>query len=291
MNDNRTDCIARAGRRGGDPARPAGERRRHALGIEYDGSGFCGWQSQPEGCSVQDALERAVSGIAGEQVRVVGAGRTDAGVHATGQVAHFDTSVVRQPSAWVRGVNALLPPAVAVRWVRAVPPGFHARHSAHSRTYRYLLLNRAQRPGIYARYVGWHHVPLDLAAMREAAAHLVGTRDFDVFRAASCQSRSTERNLMGIDIGRAGEMLVLTFKANAYLHHMVRNMVAALVHVGRGKRPPGWIPGLMEGKDRRERPPTFSACGLYLTHVEYNRGLGLPREEAPVPILEAAPRE
>lgn len=263
-----------------------GERQRYALGIEYDGSRFCGWQSQPSGCSVQDALERAVSEIAGEKVRVLGAGRTDAGVHAVGQVAHFDTAAARQPTAWVRGTNALLPASATVRWARPVSPGFHARHSAHARTYRYLLLNRAQRPGIYADYVGWHHVPLDLDAMRAAAAHLVGTRDFDVFRAASCQSRTTERNLMGLDIRRAGEIVVLTFKANAYLHHMVRNMVAALVYVGRGRRPAEWMPELVEGKDRRARPPTFAASGLYLTHVEYNRAAGFEQAEVPIPILQ-----
>ena len=259
--------------------------QRFAIGIEYDGSRFCGWQSQKSRCSVQDHLEDALTRIAGKGVRVYGAGRTDAGVHAIGQVAHFDSLAKRQPSAWVRGVNSLLPDSAAVRWARPVPPEFHARHSAHWRRYRYVLLNRAQRPGIYSAYVGWHHVPLDTELMRIGAALLVGAKDFSAFQAASCQSRTAERNLIEASVDRSGDVVTFEFAANAFLHHMVRNMVAALVYVGRGKHPPEWIGELLESRSRTGGAPTFVAEGLYLSGVEYNRSFGLPSGGSDLTIL------
>lgn len=259
---------------------------RVALGLEYDGRPFCGWQSQAGGGSVQDALEAALAAIAGRPVRVTAAGRTDAGVHAAMQVVHFDTEAARPASAWVRGANAHLPDAVAILWAREVPPDFHARFSARERSYRYLLLNRPVRPAIGSGRVGWFHVPLDLAAMREAAALLEGEHDFSAFRAAECQAKSALRTVTRIALERHGDLLVLDVWANAFLHHMVRNIVGALVYVGKGKHPPHWIRDVLEGRDRNRAAPTFAADGLYLSSVRYAPPFDLPAQ-APAP-LEAA---
>ena len=194
---------------------------RIALGIEYDGSRFLGWQTQPGGGAVQDALEPALSGIAGAPVGVTAAGRTDRGVHARLQVVHFDTDAQRPPSAWVRGVNALLPDAVAVLWSREVDGEFHARYSAISRTYRYELLNRDVRPGLGAARLGWFHLPLDLAKMREAAAHLVGEHDFSAFRSSECQAKTPVRTLHALEIEARGARIDFVLRANAFLHHMI----------------------------------------------------------------------
>lgn len=252
---------------------------RIALGVEYDGSRFCGWQTQPAGCAVQDVLARAVAGIAGHAVQLIAAGRTDAGVHAVAQVVHFDTEAMRPDTAWVRGVNALLPASVAVRWARVVGPGFHARFSARGRRYRYLLLNRPTRPGLLAGRVGWYHAPLDVAAMAEAARHLLGEHDFSAFRAAECQARSPVRTLTRLDIRREGEVVVFDFAANAFLHHMVRNLVGCLVYVGAGKHPPGWLAEVLAGRDRRLAAPTFAPDGLYFTGADYDPEWGLPAPE------------
>ena len=177
---------------------------RIALGVEYDGSPFCGWQTQPSGCGVQDALEGALAQIADQRIETQCAGRTDAGVHALGQVVHFDTEARRPLTAWVRGVNALLPRTIAVTWAREVDDGFHARYRARGRAYAYLLLNRAERPGLHHGHLGWHHRPLDLEPMREAAAHLLGMHDFSAFRAAECQARSPVKELRRLEIERRG---------------------------------------------------------------------------------------
>ena len=249
---------------------------RIALGVEYDGSRFCGWQTQPQGCAVQDALERALAEIAGAPVATICAGRTDAGVHALAQVAHFDTGAHRPESAWVRGVNALLPAACAVAWSRTVPDEFHARYSALGRTYRYLLLNRSVRPAADHGRVGWFHLPLDVDRMRRAAALLVGEHDFSAFRSSECQARSPVRTLRRLDIERHGDYLVLDLQANAFLHHMVRNIVGCLVYVGKGKHRPEWVGEVMEARDRSLAAPTFDASGLYLARVEYDSRWGLP---------------
>src|SRR5262245_5904749 len=198
---------------------------RIALGLEYDGSRFLGWQTQAGGGAVQDALEPALAAIAAAPVGVTAAGRTDRGVHARAQVVHFDTSAERPDSAWVRGVNALLPDSVAVLWSQRVPEDFHARYSARSRTYRYVLLNRPVRPALAARYAGWHHAPLDVEAMRAAAASLLGEHDFSAFRAAECQAKSPVRTLHELRIERSGERIDFVLRANAWLQHMVRNIV------------------------------------------------------------------
>ncbi|MBC7802435.1 MAG: tRNA pseudouridine(38-40) synthase TruA [Candidatus Parcubacteria bacterium] len=253
---------------------------RIALGIEYDGSRFLGWQTQPGGGTVQDALEGALSRIADAPVGVACAGRTDRGVHARAQVVHFDTGAERPDSAWVRGANALLPEAVAVLWSQSVAPDFHARYSARSRTYRYVLLNRPVRPALAARYAGWHHAPLEIESMRQAAALLIGEHDFSAFRAAECQAKSPVRTLHEIDIERDGERIEFRLRANAWLQHMVRNIVGTLVYVGKGKHPPHWAQLLLESRNRARAAPTFGPEGLYLEAVEYEPRWNIPAEKA-----------
>lgn len=248
---------------------------RIALGIEYDGSRFLGWQTQPGGGTVQDALEPALAAIAGARVAVTCAGRTDRGVHAREQVVHFDTEAQRPGSAWVRGVNALLPDSVAVLWAQEVGDEFHARYSATARTYRYVLFNRAVRPALASRYVGWHHSPLNPDHMRQAAAHLVGEHDFSAFRSAECQAKSPLRQLHSLGIEQRGERIDFVLRANAFLHHMVRNIVGTLIYVGKGKHPPRWAKEVLDSRDRALAAPTFSSAGLYLEKVEYDAKWGL----------------
>jgi tRNA pseudouridine38-40 synthase len=247
-----------------------------AIGIEYDGSRFHGWQSQPSGETVQDHLERALACIAGEQVRLAAAGRTDAGVHAVAQVAHFETAAKRPQSAWVRGVNTLLSQAVAVQWAVPVVDDFHARYSAVSRTYRYVLYNHPVRPALQHGRVGWFPLPLDPVAMREAAAHLAGEHDFSAFRSSECQAKTPVRTLWTWAIEQRGVHLIFEFTANGFLHHMVRNIIGCLVYVGKGKHPPNWLAEVLASRDRRQAAPTFSPGGLYLAAVEYAPGWKLP---------------
>ena len=263
--------------------------QRWALGVEYDGQCFHGWQTQgpaphaigdrPAGAvlpTIQDALEGALSQIAATPIQVMCAGRTDAGVHATGQVVHFDTAVTRPDTAWVRGVNAHLPDSCAVRWARPVPVDFHARFSATGRRYRYILLNRPERPAVFAGRIGWFHRPLDVAAMAEAARLILGTHDFSAFRAAECQANSPVRTLTESRVVCQGDWLVFDFAANAFLQHMIRNLVGALVHIGKGGAPVGAMSEWLAQKDRTLAPPTFMPDGLYLTGVDYDVALGLP---------------
>jgi tRNA pseudouridine38-40 synthase len=225
---------------------------------------------------VQDALEAALAQIAGEPLSVTCAGRTDRGVHARIQVVHLDTQAERPPSAWVRGVNALLPDAVAVLWSRTVDESFHARYSALARTYRYVLLNRAVRPALAAARVGWYHLPLDVAAMRAAAALLIGEHDFSAFRSSQCQAKSPVRTLHALDIEQHGERIDFVLRANAFLHHMVRNIVGSLVYVGKGRHAPQWIAELLLSRDRSRAAPTFAPDGLYLDKIEYPPQWQLP---------------
>lgn len=256
---------------------------RHALALEYDGRDFCGFQSQPSGCAVQDALERAIAAIAGAPVRVSAAGRTDAGVHATSQIAHFDAPVERPLSAWVRGVNSHLPRAAAVLWCVRTPAEFHARFSASARHYTYLLLDRAERPGLGYGRVGWHPAPLDARLMDEAARSLTGTHDFSSFRAAGCQANSPVRTLTRLRVARAGALLRIDVCADAFLHHMVRNLVGALVEVGAGKRAPAWLAELLASADRTRGPATFAADGLYFVGADYDARFALPPTRREVP--------
>lgn len=249
---------------------------RVALGIEYAGDRFEGWQSQRHGRTVQDALEAALSRIAGIALRVHCAGRTDTGVHATAQVVHFDTAVSRPLSAWVRGVNTHLPDGVAVRWAREVGDDFHARFLACERRYRYLLYNSPTRPALLAGRVGWFHLPLDEAAMGLAATCLIGRQDFSAFRAAECQAKSPVRDMREVVVGRHGDYLSFDFRADGFLHHMIRNLVGALVYVGKGRYPPEWLAEVLAGRDRSRAAPTFAPDGLYLCGVSYPPGWPLP---------------
>jgi tRNA pseudouridine38-40 synthase len=249
---------------------------RIALGVEYCGTSFRGWQSQAGGGTVQDALEKALRGIAGLPVGVLCAGRTDAGVHATQQVVHFDAPVERPLTAWVRGVNSHLPDGVAVRWAQPVGEEFHARFSARGRRYRYLLLNRPQRPGLWQGRVGWFHLSLDLAAMRDASARLLGEHDFSAFRAAECQAKSPIKTMTHASVRQFGTLYVFDFEASAFLHHMVRNLVGTLVYIGKGAQPAGWVGELLQMRDRKLAAPTFSPDGLYFRGPVYEPHWGLP---------------
>ncbi len=249
---------------------------RIALGLEYDGRPFTGWQTQPGGTGVQDAVERALAQFVGAPVSTICAGRTDTGVHASYQVVHLDTTVARPLQSWVRGVNRYLPEAVAVRWARTVPDDFHARFGARSRQYDYWLLNDVVRPARLAGRVGWVFRPLDVAAMRIAAAALVGTHDFSSFRAAECQAASPVRDVQALTIERYGRLVRVRIRANAFLHHMVRNIVGALVYVGVGRQRPQWMAEVLAARSRAAAAPTFAAAGLVLSHVQYDPSLDFP---------------
>ncbi|MDR4518770.1 MAG: tRNA pseudouridine(38-40) synthase TruA [Nitrosomonas sp.] len=252
---------------------------RIALILEYNGSNYCGWQSQPDGCSIQDKLEFALTQVACEKIRVVTAGRTDAGVHALYQVVHFDTSAVRPLTAWIRGVNAFLPKDIAVLWANQMSEQFHARFSARERCYRYFLLNHPVRPGIHSKILGWFHQPLDLKKMQIGARSLIGEHDFSAFRAAECQAKSPVRILTRLDISCHGNIIAFDLCANAFLQHMVRNIVGCLVYIGKGKYPPEWVQSVLENCDRAFAPPTFSASGLYLTGILYDPKWNIPQLE------------
>lgn len=262
---------------------PEAGRQRIAVGVEYDGTALRGWQTQRNGPSVQDALEHALSRVAGEAVRVVGAGRTDAGVHATGQVAHFDTSVGRAPRSWVLGANSALPPGICLRWARPAPAEFHARFAALSRSYSYLLLNRETRSPLWRHRAWWVHRPLDAERMHRAARALVGEHDFSAFRAAECQSKTAIRRVAQLEVRRHGEFLRIDVSANAFLHHMVRNIAGTLAAVGRGDRPEEWVAEVLAGRDRCLGGATAPAAGLYMVHVDYGALLATPPPERPGP--------
>jgi tRNA pseudouridine38-40 synthase len=249
---------------------------RIALGLEYDGAAFCGWQTQPGECGVQDHLQQALARFADAPVDVVAAGRTDAGAHATAQVVHFDTLARRELVSWVRGTNSHLHERARVLWAREVGQDFHARYSARSRTYRYLLCNEPVAPAILRGRVGWYHRPVVLAMMQDALRMLEGEHDFSAFRDAQCQAKSPIRNLMEARVERVRGLVVFTFRANAFLHHMVRNIVGSLVYVGAGKRTAVWFAEVLASRDRRLAAPTFMPDGLYLSGVEYDPAFGLP---------------
>jgi tRNA pseudouridine38-40 synthase len=249
---------------------------RVALGVEYSGHAFCGFQSQASGCGVQDALESAIAAIAGHAVTVIAAGRTDAGVHAVSQIVHFETEATRPASAWVRGVNSHLPGAASILWAHPVPEDFHARFAATARHYTYLLLMRAERPALLAGQAGWYHHLLDVGAMSAAAGSLLGTHDFSAFRAAECQAKSPVKTLTRIEVLQQGPFVRFEFTANAFLHHMVRNIVGALVYIGSGRQEPSWMAQLLGARDRTRAAPTFAADGLYMAGADYDARFGLP---------------
>ncbi|BDH45057.1 tRNA pseudouridine synthase A [Salmonella enterica subsp. enterica serovar Choleraesuis] len=250
---------------------------RIALGIEYDGSRYYGWQRQQEVRSVQEKLEKALTQVANEPINVFCAGRTDAGVHATGQVVHFETRSLRKDAAWTLGINANLPKDIAVRWVHSVPESFHARFSATARRYRYIIYNERLRPAVMGQGVTHFHLPLDAALMHEAAQCLLGENDFTSFRAVQCQSRTPWRNVMHVHVNRYGSYVVVDIKANAFVHHMVRNIVGSLLEVGCGNKPVGWMAELLAEKDRTLAAATARAEGLYLVAVDYPQEFAIPR--------------
>ncbi|EKO3406665.1 tRNA pseudouridine(38-40) synthase TruA [Vibrio fluvialis] len=250
---------------------------RIALGIEYDGTQYYGWQRQREVKSVQEELEKALTVIANHPVEVQCAGRTDAGVHGTGQVVHFDTTATRKMVAWSMGANANLPKNIAVRWAKEVTDEFHARFSATARRYRYVIYNHMFRPGIMSSGVSHYHGELDVERMHRAGQFLLGENDFTSFRAVHCQSRSPWRNIMHLNVTRHERYIVIDIKANAFVHHMVRNITGSLIAVGRGEQEPEWIQWLLEAKDRRLAGATAKAEGLYLVDVDYPEVFDLPK--------------
>jgi tRNA pseudouridine38-40 synthase len=248
-----------------------------ALGVEYDGRNWSGWQRQAHAVpTLQAALEDACARIADAPIAITAAGRTDAGVHASLQVVHCAPQVARPISAWMRGVNAHLPASIAVRWAVEVDDNFHARFSAISRKYVYWLHERNARPGIHTGRMGWTHLSMDIAAMQAGAQRLVGTHDFSSFRAGECQAKSPVRTVHALTVTRVGECIRIDAHANAFLHHMIRNIVGALVYVGAGKIPAAQISTLLKAKSRALAPPTFAPDGLYLCGIEYPARFALP---------------
>ena len=253
---------------------------RYALGVEYDGSEFQGWQQLGVhgGPSVQASLQAALSSVADAPVQVVCAGRTDAGVHGQCQVVHFDSDACREPLGWMLGTTARLPPSIAVRWCVPAPADFHARFSARARRYRYRLLNRQIRPALYRQTLSWERRPLDADAMHTAAQALLGENDFSAFRSVQCQALHARRNLQAITVQRIGEVVEVQVQANAFLHHMVRNIVGSLILVGTGEQPAGWIATLLAGRDRTMAGPTAPPQGLVFIGPLYPAEWHLPAE-------------
>jgi tRNA pseudouridine38-40 synthase len=248
-----------------------------ALGISYNGQAYQGWQSQLSGQTVQDKLELALSRFTACKVSTLCAGRTDARVHALMQVVHFDTSLDRTPSSWVRGTNAFLPVDIAVQWTQTVPDDFHCRASALSRRYAYVLLESAVRPCVDAGRVGWTCYPLDIDAMQQAAVHLIGEHDFSSFRASACQALSPVKTILQLAISRRGAYWRFEVEGNAFLHHMIRNIMGCLIAVGQHKRSPDWMRDVLLARDRGAAAPTFSPDGLYFLGPRYASHWGLPQ--------------
>ena len=249
---------------------------RLALGVSYRGGAYHGWQSQADGNTVQDRVEQALSRFGDRPVRCMCAGRTDTGVHAVGQVIHIDTDLIREPISWVRGSNRYLPSDIAIQWCRPVPDSFHSRNSAQGRRYVYVLLESAVRPAIESGSVGWSFRPLDEASMKAAAQGLVGEHDFTAFRSSECQAASPVKTMRSISITRHGAYWRFEFDANAFLHHMVRNLMGCLVAVGSGARNTAWLNDVLVSRDRRKAAATFSASGLYFIGPYYDPVYAIP---------------
>lgn len=242
---------------------------RIALGVSYDGRPWQGWQTQPHGQTVQDTLELAIRSFLTIPVQTICAGRTDTGVHGLGQVVHLDSDIHRSEQSWVRGLNAHMPPSVSVQWAQVVSEDFHARFSATERTYTYIILNTPVRQPLWAGRAGWVFQSLDLEMMRQAACHLVGEHDFSSFRSSQCQAKSPIRTIYALSLEQKGRLIYVTLRANAFLHHMVRNILGALIQIGQGREPVSYMEHLLSVCDRRQGAPTFSPDGLYLTAVKY----------------------
>ncbi|OGT27191.1 MAG: tRNA pseudouridine(38-40) synthase TruA [Gammaproteobacteria bacterium RIFCSPLOWO2_02_FULL_42_14] len=250
---------------------------RIAMALSYDGANYHGWQHQEAVSSIQQKVEQALMRVANHEVTVMCAGRTDAGVHATAQVVHFDTEANRNEHAWVFGVNSNLPHDISALWAREVPKDFHARHCALSRTYRYLLCTQPVRPGIFRKSVSWTYKSLDLECMRMAAEYLIGEHDFSAFRASGCQAQHAVRTIHALHIEKQGQMIVFEVKANAFVLHMVRNIVGVLVTIGQGDRDPHWALAVLNSRDRTKAALTAQPNGLYLVNVEYPANFNLPK--------------
>lgn len=266
----------------------ASNLKRIAFGVQYDGAPWQGWQTQSHGNTVQDCLEQALKKFARCEIVTTCAGRTDAGVHALEQVVHFDTELERETSSWVRGVNAFLPPSIAVRWaceIRLDPSDyFHARFSATARTYHYVLYNSPIRSPLLVGKAGWVFRRLDVEQMQLAARALLGEHDFSAFRASQCQAKSARKIMHELTIERHRDMIVFTVRANAFLHHMVRNIVGSLIYVGNGNHPPEWLEHVLQSEDRSQAAPTFMPDGLYLSKIDYAEKWGLPQKAiSPLP--------
>ena len=257
---------------------------RYALGIEYDGAGFCGWQRQDHSLSVQHCVEKAVAAVADHAVSVICAGRTDTGVHARGQVAHFDSPSERSERQWLLGINSNLPDSVRVLWVREVDETFHARFGAYSRSYRYSILNRPVRPAIGVSYYGWCRDALDAERMHLAAQVLLGKHDFSAFRSAGCSAQHAIREVTAIGVSRDKTVVNIDITANAFLYHMVRNIVGSLIPVGTGEKPVQWFADIFLGKDRTLAGVTAEPQGLCFLNVRYDSKYGLPAGEEPFSI-------
>ena len=254
------------------------EKARIAIGIEYNGSSFHGWQQQPDRDTVQGAIETAVSEIACHPVSVVAAGRTDAGVHALQQVAHFDTTADRPQQAWIRGVNSQLPKSIAIRWARPVDVDFHSRFAAVARSYRYVIFNNPVRPALQHSRVGWFHRRLDIDAINAGLSNLTGEHDFSTFRSSECQAKSPVKTLHEAVATRHADYVVLDFRGSGFLHHMVRNIIGSMLWVGQGKMPPEWIGMLLAARDRTIAAPTIAPDGLYFVGAEYDTRWNLPQQ-------------
>lgn len=254
---------------------------RLALGIEYDGTAYSGWQAQDHAPSVQAAVESALAQIAQHPVSVTASGRTDAGVHALAQVVHCDVAVERPLRAWVRGVNAHLPPDIDVRWAQRVHSQFDARRSAQSRRYRYILCAQPTRPALHRHRVGWTYKPLAAAPMQQAASCLIGEHDFSSFRAAGCQAKHPVRNIHSLSVSAVGPFIHIDIEANAFIHHMVRNIVGTLLPIGAGERPVDWLAEVLATRDRTQAGITAAAAGLYLVGARYPVSDGLPELPSP----------
>ncbi|MCW9024988.1 MAG: tRNA pseudouridine(38-40) synthase TruA [Gammaproteobacteria bacterium] len=250
---------------------------RIAMGVEYDGSPYCGWQIQDGTRTVQGYLEKALSKVANHPVRVICAGRTDTGVHGMGQVVHFDTPAERSSYSWVSGTNANLPDSISVTWAQLVDDKFHARFGARRRYYRYVIFNRSVRPGCLAKHVVWEYRPLDEGRMESAARHLLGEHDFSSYRAQACQARSPVRTIHRLDVTRDGAFVYIDLEANAFLHHMVRNIAGVLMTIGAGEKEPHWAQEILQFKDRTQGGITAPPYGLYFMRIDYDDEYDLPK--------------
>ncbi len=256
------------------------------MGLSYNGQAYQGWQSQSSGLTVQDKLEKALSQFTAQRVSTLCAGRTDAGVHALMQVVHFETDRERDSHSWIRGTNAGLPRDIAVQWVLPTTDAFHCRACATSRRYAYVLLESPVRPSVDAGRVGWSFRPLNEAAMQQAANYLLGEHDFTSFRASQCQALSPIKTLLAIHLYKRGAYWRIEFEANAFLHHMIRNIMGCLIYIGQGKKPPEWMQDVLAARDRKVAAPTFSPDGLYFLGPRYEAHWGMPDR---TPAYDALP--